>query len=595
MKKLFRIFALPILLFQVTHVVAGIIYTNPETNSKLVNIRSNIIIGVNSKLDPLAVKDRSVIKVTGSQSGKHEVLIRITKDRMKMIFEPETPFELGEVVNVNVNIDKYLPLKNRTGNFEFSFTTQKTLSQKVHNTLYGDKYLTGIEPDQDQYSYHPGTIPEITVSNSLPSDGKIFLSNFPFTNIANTPYLLILNNNGSVHTAVRLKQNGADFKKTKKGTLTFFSDNEAKFFEMDNNYNIIDSFYCGNGYSTDIHELQLLDNSHALLMSYDEQIIDMSSIVAGGNPSATVIGLIIQEIDENKNVVFQWRSWDHIPITDASHQDLTASRIDYIHGNAIELDNDGNILISSRHLDEITKISRTTGEIIWRLGGSRNQFQFINDPDKFNYQHGIRRLPNGNIILFDNGNFHTPPYSRAVEYALDEANKTATMVWQYKNTPVIFGFAMGFAQRLENGNTFISWGSTNPSATEVTPEGNIVQEIFLPPGIYSYRSFKYEWNGPSAFIDTLRNNIPLKFSLEQNFPNPFNPSTTINFDIPEYSRVNLSIFDCLGRKINTLIERELNFGPYSIEFTPNSLPSGIYFYRLTVNEQSETKKMILLK
>ena len=73
--------------------------------------------------------------------------------------------------------------------------------------------------------------------------------------------------------------------------------------------------------------------------------------------------------------------------------------------------------------------NRNTGAIIWRLGGKNNQFSFINDTIGFSHQHAIRRLENGNISLFDNGNYHSPPFSRAIEYSLNENNKTATLVW----------------------------------------------------------------------------------------------------------------------------------------------------------------------
>ncbi|MDQ3022018.1 MAG: aryl-sulfate sulfotransferase [Bacteroidota bacterium] len=305
------------------------------------------------------------------------------------------------------------------------------------------------------------TLPEIevTISNN-PSPGYLFMSNFPYTNIPNTPYLLMVKNDGSLYHSRELDSEALDYKKQSNGMLTYWYSN--KYYAEDLQHNIIDSFYCGNGYSTDQHELIIMDNGHALLMSYDPQIVDMSQIVAGGNPNAIVIGLIIQEIDENKNVVFQWRSWDHIAITDAIHEDLTAPRVDYIHGNAIELDTDGNLMISSRHISEITKINRTTGAIIWRMGGVHNEFTFINDPlQGFTYQHDIRRIANGNVTLYDNGNFHPVHFSRAVEYDLDEVNKTATLVWQYRHSPDIYGFAMGNVQRLENGNTLISWGSAN--------------------------------------------------------------------------------------------------------------------------------------
>ena len=121
-----------------------------------------------------------------------------------------------------------------------------------------------------------------------------------------------------------------------------------------------------------------------------------------------------------------------------------------------------------------------------------NQFTFPNDSIEISYQHDIRRIANGHITMFDNGNFHTPNFSRSIEYQLDEVNKIATLVWQYRNTPDIYGGSRGSSQRLSNGNTFICWGSTNPNFTEVTPDGTVVLEMSLPSGIYSYRGYKEE-------------------------------------------------------------------------------------------------------
>ncbi len=281
-----------------------------------------------------------------------------------------------------------------------------------------------------------------------------------------------------------------DFKKQPNGLFAYYSYATGIHYAEDSQFNIVDSFYCGNGYTTDPHDLRLLNNGHALLMSYDPQTVNMAPVVHGGQHNATVTGLIIQEIDQNKNVVFQWRSWDHFDIVDAIYEDLTAPTVDCVHGNAIELDTDGNILISSRHLSEITKINRTTGEIIWRLGGVNNQFTFVNESIPFHYQHDIRRIANGNITLFDNGNFRSPSFSRAVEYNLDEVNKIATLVWQYRNTPDIYGAFMGSVQRLQNGNTLICWGGTNPNVTEVTPAGSIALQMTYPLNTWTYRAFK---------------------------------------------------------------------------------------------------------
>lgn len=590
MKKLYILTAVFFLFIQCVDTFSEINYTVPVNNSKYVKINSNIIIGFNYSLPyDLALNDIR-FTVTGSINGLKQGTVTIAGERKKIIFQPNSSFHYGEKVQVKAEIRS----SKITEFTEFSFTAE---NYRVKN---------GINSNQREfYSYDlfkefnnllTGDIPSLSVTVSEnPAEGKIFMSNFPFTAIPNTPHLIIAENSGEVYSAFKLGANALDFKKEPNGNLVYFNSALSRYYEFNREYQLIDSFYCGNGYITDGHELRILSNDHALLMSYDSQTVNMSTIVPGGNPNCLVIGLVIQEIDAQKNVVFQWRSWDAIPITDAQHQNMTDSYLDYVHGNAIDLDHDGNILISSRHLDEITKISRETGQIIWRLGGPVNQFTFVNDPDKFNYQHGIRRLPNGNILLFDNGNFHTPPHSRAVEYSLDEVNKTATLVWQYRNTPDNFGFAMGFAQRLDNGNTLISWGSTIPTLTEVTPAGTIALEMSLPQGVYSYRAFKFPWDGKPLYIDLTAAKIPTAYRLKQNYPNPFNPATKIDFDLPENAFVNLSIYDVLGKEVKNIYNTELPAGPYSVSFSSSQLPSGVYFYKLTSNNFTETKKMVIIK
>ena len=95
-------------------------------------------------------------------------------------------------------------------------------------------------------------------------------------------------------------------------------------------------------------------------------------------------------------------------------------------------------------------------------------------------QHDVRRLENGNIILFDNGVTHDPPISRVLEYELDENEKNANLVWEYIHPDSLLGLAMGSVQRLPNGNTLINWGTISDNGaiiTEVTYEGIIVLEI----------------------------------------------------------------------------------------------------------------------
>ncbi|MBK8981849.1 MAG: T9SS type A sorting domain-containing protein [Ignavibacteria bacterium] len=89
--------------------------------------------------------------------------------------------------------------------------------------------------------------------------------------------------------------------------------------------------------------------------------------------------------------------------------------------------------------------------------------------------------------------------------------------------------------------------------------------------------------------------LPEKFNLYNNYPNPFNPSTNIKFDIIKNDRVLLSVYNMLGEKVATLVDQNLTPGSYNVDFNASSLSSGMYFYRLETQEFSETKRMALVK
>jgi hypothetical protein len=95
--------------------------------------------------------------------------------------------------------------------------------------------------------------------------------------------------------------------------------------------------------------------------------------------------------------------------------------------------------------------------------------------------------------------------------------------------------------------------------------------------------------------DYFESQIPSNYYLMQNFPNPFNPSTLINYSIPEQTHVILKIFDMLGNEIKTLVNKEQYAGNYEVKFNASFLSSGIYFYRLQTGSFTDTKRMILIK
>jgi len=433
--------------------------------------------------------------------------------------------------------------------------------------------------------------PIVNVSNN-PAPGKIFVSNFFFDlQIPNTPYLLIFNNDGSLHWSQELDNYAClNWTKQKNGQYSYFDYRNPEngmqtgvHFLMDSNFNTIDSFTIQNGLPTDGHDFIVKDNGNVLLMSYDTLRIDMSVIVPNGDSNALVYGTTIQELDQNKNVVFQWRSWDHFEITDCLHRDLTDSVIDAVHGNSLEIDYDGHILLSSRHLSEVTKIHSQTGALIWRLSGNKNQFRFINDPlppsdtvEHVSWQHHATRLANGNILIFDNGHWHTPPFSRAVEYTIDEINKTATLIWEYRRSNP-HSPAMGSAQRLPNGNTLIGWGNTAGSTlTEVTPTGQIALDMSFPDSnMYSYRAYKFE-------IDEL----PLRLNVQvipQGYVNIPLDVQNMKDTVRVYLRSNVLPYGIVD-SARAVIDSSTSIGEFHF---PNA-PAGTYYIVVNHRNSIET-------
>lgn len=475
-------------------------YVSPKLGSIDNSTENNIVVRLSDTIDPDKLIPQDLIRVSGIHSGRVEGKISLSDDNRTLIFTPFKNFIPGDIISVDLSGISYLSGTFRADdNFSFSIASQK-ISKKYSLKLFSDELgipaneiynLTNPNKGSRVADSLPINFPELVIQkNDSPFDGKLFMSLFGATDY---PANLIIENNGNPIYYNELPAAGIDFKRQPNGTITYFDNQKDKFYALNNLYEIVDSFECGNGFETDLHELLVLPNEHAYLLGIDPRIIDMSQIVPGGQPNAEVIGFLIQELDKDKNVIFQWKSLDYIPVTDASESiDLTLQVIDYIHSNAIDVDYDGNLLLSSRHLDEITKISRQTGEIIWRLGGKGNEFTFIGEGLPFYHQHDVRRIPNGNILFFDNGNFHNPPFSRAVEYQLDEENHVATLAWQFRNTPDLFAQAMGSARRLANGNTIINW-VRGGYITEVRPDGTKDLEIKYPSQMYSYRVFKDDW------------------------------------------------------------------------------------------------------
>lgn len=332
---------------------------------------------------------------------------------------------------------------------------------------------------------------EIPVSNG-PAEGYLFLASRPIK-IKYPAYLLILDNYGTPVFYRYMPGKASSLTLQKNGLLSYQNTpgEDLKFYIMDSSFVVIDSVGMAD-HPVDGHDFVVLENGNYLLFGKDVRTMDLRAY--GGVEDATVAGCLIRELDKDKNTVFEWNSWDHFQISD-TYSDLTASSVEMIHPNSLDVDEEGNIFLISRRLDEVTKISRETGEIIWRLGGKNNQFSFPDSSHRFSMPHDFQFLGNGHYTVFDNGSEREPPYSRGIEYLIDEDSMTAEMIWEYDADKQIYGPSGGSTQRLPSGNTLIGYGGqvSRPSCIEVHPDGSRAFQLDFGGILNSGRTRRFPW------------------------------------------------------------------------------------------------------
>lgn len=274
---------------------------------------------------------------------------------------------------------------------------------------------------------------------------------------------------------------------------------------LDNDYREVDRI--APRPDADIHELLLLENGNYMYFQTKRHWNAQPGTGCGAR-CAIVVQQVVEQTPSGE-VVFEWDAYPHydyaldsLPET-IRYQQLgvpSIELVDLTHMNNIDIDANGDLLLSSRHFDEVIKVDRETGEVLWRLGGKRsidNEFTFINDPyDGFALQHTPYFLENGNLLVYDNGDVNHP--ARAVEYELDIPNRTATLVWSYEHPDDALILERGSAVRLPSGNTLINWVEEQPNVVEVTPEGDVVWEMTLPDGYASYQVNYWQPDGTAS-------------------------------------------------------------------------------------------------
>ncbi|MCS6990760.1 MAG: aryl-sulfate sulfotransferase [Chitinophagales bacterium] len=510
------------------------IYISPVPGSKYHNKEATIILKTGDSMDVTSLSPH-LVHIVGSKSGVHDCRVVLGDDGKTIVIYPIPEFAGAERVEVTI-ADGF---RKRNGTVvkgtSFYFETHRDWTPEEQAAI-----RKALEENRRQIYGLPGTAdeqavastrnvcyqiakPEILANTPNAWDGHIFYYNFRTTNPLCFARAIIENDGDTLFFRANNNE-GVGFSIASNGYLIYHHDVDVNWRMADSSYNEIASFQLGNGYQADEHDFDIFPNGRRLMMAYDLQPgIDLSAL-APGKDSMNVIGLIVQELDANNNVLFEWRSWDHLEFDDAmfwiqnSLMNLpNGGTYDWIHGNSVKYFEDTAILVCCRHTSSIMKISLNTGKIIWEFGGENNDWTILNDPDAFNApdgktyyfsgQHDAHFLPNGNLLMFNNDNNLLPTQSGAKEYQMNQSTMTATLVWRYVHPPYngvnMISNAMGNAQRLPNGNTFINWGlianvsQQFPKMTEVDAAGNIVWEFRWDVDTINYctyRGRKYQWH-----------------------------------------------------------------------------------------------------
>ncbi len=176
-----------------------------------------------------------------------------------------------------------------------------------------------------------------------------------------------------------------------------------------------------------------------------------------------------------------WSTWDDIAVDvdPEVDNDFYPQGLDWTHCNSLNLQ-DGAYILSVRKENAFVKVDRTSGELLWQLGGAGSDFTQTSGR-AFVGQHSAELTPDG-FMLFDNGDVDAEEaWSEAVEYTLDEEGRTYEPIWTYDYDRRISSYLLGDVERLPNGNTLVAWGSGG-TITEVTPEGEIAFQVSLAIG-----------------------------------------------------------------------------------------------------------------
>ncbi len=442
----------------------------------------------------------------GSSSGAHSGVLRAYSRNRGASFVPTAAFTQGERVAVVIRVAGRRPIR-------FSFTIARLAATPP--ILNDPKTQPGkLQHFVSEPLLLPPRIDVLKGAGSL--DGAVFLTPLPSPEVhpgSNNAITInpvgpggpmIIDSRGrlvwfrqltppTVASNFRPQQyRGKTVLTWWEGQVTIAAYGLGKGMIADTSYRTIKSVSAGNGYQADIHEFKLTPAGDALFTVNSLVMVHLPGTAAG--TQSRFLDSILQEVDVRTGlVVWEWHGLGHIPIADSYADAKTSPYFDAYHFNSIQELPGNRVLASARDTCAIYEIDRTTGHVLWALGGKASSFR-MGAGSRFYFQHDAKLLGTRVTLFDDQGG---PPFysstSRGLVLSLDMRRHTAKLVKQYRRSANTLADSEGSFQNLAGGAKFVGFGSEQFfSAFSAT--GAVTFDATLPKDDGSYRAFTYPWS-----------------------------------------------------------------------------------------------------
>jgi hypothetical protein len=434
------------------------------------------------------------VSVVGSLTGAHTGRIEADSDGDGGSFLPEKGFKGGEKVTVTTALNV---IGGQAGKFSFAI---EHASRKIQATAV--PVVPAGSNGLQHFRSRPDLLPpSIAVSsNSAPaSEGDIFVAP-QFGPSQNGP--MILDPSGrlvwfqpypvarnTLITDFRVQSLHGQPVLTWWQGYTNHGTGVGEGVIFDSNYRRIAVVNAGNGLQMDLHEFLITPQGQAY-------VIAVSPVSLPSVPHKPVFDSVVQEIDlQTGLVMFEWHALDHVALGDSQFTQTSPGQVfDPYHANSVGVDRDGNLIVSLRDTSAVYKINRSTGNVIWTLGGKRSSFK-MGSGTTTAFQHNAIVQPDGTLTIFDDGagppTVHT--YSRGIRVALDTRRMTATLAREYDHSPQISSDFEGGVQDLGDGDVFLGWGQ-QPYFSESDSSGRQIFDAQFVAPTGSYRAYRFQWS-----------------------------------------------------------------------------------------------------